>query len=194
MFLLVHTPVVSASEYLERERLAEYKSEYNNGIITQMAGTSFIHDLIAINIARFFANFSDEYPIWVNSSDLKVCTPTQNTFVYPDITVTHKKDLAFDKEIGCLETPLLIFEILSPSTEMNDRGWKFEAYRSIPSLEEYVLVAQNRCHIEQYSRNSTNQWLLKEYSNPQDSIQFTSIPFQLEINNIYENTEIYIEK
>ena len=191
MFLLVHTPVVSASEYLERERLAEYKSELNNGIITQMAGTSPIHVFIAHNLDRLLGNFAEEYEkILVSGNDLKVCIPMLNTFVYPDITVANRENFTLEDEIGCLETPLLIFEILSPSTEMNDRGWKFEAYRAIPSLQEYILVAQNRCHIEQYSRNSSNQWLLREYSNPQDFIQFTSIPFQLELTKIYKNTNL----
>jgi len=201
MFLLVHTPVVSASEYLEREKLALDRSEYNNREITQIPASQPSHSLICVNLLCNFMGFADElnflqqkafYHIF--SIQLRLYIPEYNSFTYPDVIMIDKNKMIYDEKDYYVQNPLLIIEVFSPKTENNDRGWKFEAYRAIPSLQEYVLVAQNRCHIEQYSRNSENQWLLKEYSNPQNFIQFTSIPFQLEINTIYENTEIYIEK
>jgi Uma2 family endonuclease len=177
--------LLTVEEYLDLERQADYKSEYYQGEIFAMSGGSPNHSLIATNCARLLGNALQGSGCRVYNSDLRVHVVTVNMYTYPDITVVCDKSDIVDES---LLNPLVLVEVLSPSTESYDRGQKFAFYRSIPSLREYVLVAQERQSIEVFRRNDTGIW---ELHLPQDGvIELASVGCSIRLEDVYADVEI----
>src|SRR3989442_732099 len=152
---------VTPEQYLALERQAETKSEYFAGEIFAMAGASPEHSIITVNLTRELSSQLLERPCQVYSSDMKVRV-TEDLYVYPDVSVVCGEAQFAGEEREVLLNPTLIVEVLSPSTEAWDRGGKFEQYRQRESLQEYVLIAQGRPHVERYARQADGQWLVTE--------------------------------
>ena len=175
---------VTREEYLARERLAESKSEYYDGEIFAMAGSSPEHSLISMNIGRELSHQLFEKPCRVYNSDLKV-RATEATYAYPDVTVVCGEPEFEDTEADVLVNPTVIVEVISPTTEGWDRGGKFERYRARESLQEYLLVAQDRAHLERYYRQPRGEWLLSVVDSPDGTLSLPSIGCQLELARVY---------
>ncbi|HYN90066.1 MAG TPA: Uma2 family endonuclease, partial [Ardenticatenaceae bacterium] len=146
-------------EYLVRERGAEAKSEYLDGEIVAMVGASRAHNLLTINVAGLLWQQLGDRPCEVYSNDMRVKIPVARVYTYPDVVVSCDDPLFEDDELDTLLNPIVIVEVLSASTESYDRGKKFSFYRSIPSLIEYVLVAQDEHRVEHYLRQAGGHWL-----------------------------------
>ncbi len=172
------------AEYLALERRAEYKSEYIDGCIVAMAGASRVHGLIAFNLAGELHGQLRERPCEAFVGDMRVYIPATGRYTYPD-TVIACADIQFeDAHLDTLLTPTVIFEVLSPSTEADDRGSKFAGYRSIPSLREYVLIAQDRPSVEHYLRQG-EQWLLTAATDLDASVALPTIGCVLRLAEVY---------
>lgn len=194
----------SPEEYLALEREAEYKSEYIDGQIVAMSGVSREHSLINHNISRVLGNQLLEGPCEVHASDMRVrVAPTRlakaatrtkrrGLYTYPDIVVVCGDVQCEDDHVDTLLNPTLIIEILSPSTETYDRGAKFEHYRQLPSLLEYVLVAQDHAHIEHYVRENGG-WLLTEADDLDAVLELPSINCDLPLTEVYRRVEFPVE-
>jgi Uma2 family endonuclease len=178
----------SPEEYLALERKAEYKSEYLNGRIIAMSGASRWHNLIAGNLYRELSQQLRGRPCEAYTSDLRVKVSSTGLYTYPDITVACGDILFEDAEIDTLINPNVIVEVLSPSTEAYDRGEKFAHYRRLESLQEYVLVSQDRVRIEYYVRQGT-QWVFSEASTLDETVRLGSIGCDLILRDIYEKVE-----
>ena len=137
-------PSLTPQEYLARERRATEKSEYYRGEIFAMAGASFEHSLIKDNLARESGNQLKDKPCRVITSDLRIKVNATGLYTYPDAVIVCDEPKFEDAQVDTLLNPRVIVEVLSDSTEKYDRGGKFAHYRQIPSLQEYVLVAQDR--------------------------------------------------
>ena len=176
-------------EYLTLERKAEYKSEYVNGAIFAMSGASERHNVIVLNIgASLHAQFRNR-PCRVYASDMRVKVSQTGLYAYPDIVALCGEPQFDDAQKDILLNPAVIIEVLSPSTEAYDRGGKFEHYRKLASLAEYLLVSQEKPHIEHYVRQPDNLWLLSEASNLQDTVHLPSINCSLSVADVYEKVE-----
>ncbi len=174
--------------YLILEREATTKSEYLNGQIYAMAGASRAHNLIAGNI---FGELRSQLRMracetYINDMRVKV-RPTER-YTYPDVVVVCDEPHFEDAELDTLLNPTVLVEVLSPSTESYDRGEKFVHYRQVASLQEYVLVAQDSIRVEHYLRQGT-QWLLTEFSEQDDVLNFVSIGCALSLREIYAKVE-----
>ena len=143
--------------YLAIERQAAYKSEYFNGEMFAMAGASPHHVLIVTNVASELRWQLKKRLCTVFSTDLRVKVSTTGLYTYPDVTVVCGQPQFDDEHQDTLLNPTLIVEVLSQSTKDSDRGEKFEQYRTLESLREYILIAQNRCHVEQFVRQPDNR-------------------------------------
>lgn len=132
---------ISVQEYLENERKSNIKHEYNDGILMPMSGASIIHTIICNNIAALLWILSKNKDYTVHSSYLKVSIPLNNRFVYPDVVLVKGIAQVSEYHKDTITNPHIIFEVLSESTEGYDRGDKFQAYRTLESLQVYVLVA-----------------------------------------------------
>ena len=156
------TPRLTPAEYLALERSSEIKGEFFDGEIFAMAGASREHNLVVGNLLRELGNLLRNGPCEVYPSDMRVRCPN-GLGTYPDVSVACDPLFEDDRE-DTLVNPVVIIEVLSPSTEAWDRGTKFLSYRGLSSLREYVLVSQDRRLIEHYVRQSGfDQWLLTSY-------------------------------
>jgi Uma2 family endonuclease len=177
---------LTVEEYLALERQSETKNEYLDGEVFAMAGVTRIHNLVAGNLFGEIRNQLKGRPCEPYTGDMRVRTPNSDLFTYPDVVVACGEPRFDDSELDTLLNPTLIVEVLSPSTEAYDRGIKAERYRSISSLSEYVLVAQDRIHVEHYVRQTGDRWLLEELSDLGQTLELPSIGCRLPLGDIYE--------
>src|ERR1700722_11097606 len=166
------TTLLTPEEYLEIERRAERKSEYFEGQMYAMAGASHAHVLIVDNLGREIGIQLKGGPCRDYSSELRLRVGTNGLYTYPDLMVICGDPQFVDNRTDTVVNPVMIIEVLSESTEAFDRGKKFEQYRKLASLREYVMVAQDTPHMEQYVRQMDGHWLLAETSGTDASIRF----------------------
>lgn len=172
-------------EYLAIEKISPIKHEYLQGQIVAMAGASKAHVIITGNLSAQLVNHLRGKSCIAYATDMKVRLPALNLFYYPDLAVTcDDRDRLFDEDF--ILHPKLIVEVLSDSTEAFDRGDKFADYRTIPELEEYILIHQKQILLEQFQRKSDNLWIPQVYRTG-DTLKFSSISFSCPIEALYEN-------
>jgi Uma2 family endonuclease len=177
-------------EYLALERKAEYKSEYFDGEIFAMTGASRRHNLVAANVLAALHPQLRKRPCEIYPSDMRVKVSPTGLYTYPDVAVVCGEPMFDDEQRDTLLNPTVLVEVLSKSTASYDRGEKFEHYRKIKSLAEYLVTAQNKYHVERYARQPDDQWLLSETDDPQQTIRLSSIECDLALANIYDKVEI----
>jgi Uma2 family endonuclease len=180
---------VTSKEYLALERQAQIKSEYLNGEIFAMSGASRRHNLITVNIAAELYAQLRQQPCEVYTSDMRVKISPTGLYTYPDVVVACKEPQFEDAEIDTLLNPTLIVEVLSQSTADYDRGGKFEHYRSLDSFQEYLLVAQDRCHIVHYIRQPHHTWVLSETHLLSDHLSLPSLGGELVVSEAYAKVQ-----
>jgi len=180
---------LTPEQYLEIERKAEFKSEYFNGETFAMAGAREAHNLLVARMVSELDRQLRRRPCRVYPSDMRVYAKQTGLYTYPDVSAVCGERLFADGQTDTLLNPSLIVEVLSPSTEAYDRGRKFEMYQSIESLREYVLVAADRIHVDLYSRQPDDRWLLTSASRPEDSLTFESVGAQIVLSDLYEKVE-----
>jgi len=181
---------LTPEQYLEIERKAGCKSEYYQGEMFAMAGALEPHNVLVGNLVRDLGQQLRRRPCRVYPSDMRVRVSTTGLYTYPDVTVVCAKPQFADQHTDTLVNPTFIAEVLSPSTERFDRGRKFEHYRSIESLAEYLLVAQDRVHVELYTRQSDGRWVLSEASRLEDIVELHSIQCRLALADLYEKVDL----
>lgn len=173
---------LTEEQYLQLERAAEARSEFHDGQMFAMAGGSFNHSILASRIGSLLDR---QLPSGcrVFNSDMRIKVSKGGLYTYADCGV-----LCGDPQLSGndnLLNPVLIVEVLSPSTEAYDRGAKFEAYRTIESFREYLLIHQDRRHIEYYSKQHDGSWLLREYSGAEAVINIVSLSAVIPLGELY---------
>ena len=185
-------PVVTGippEEYLRRERLADFKSEYHGGEIVAMSGANRFHNRIATNLTALLADQLRNRPCHNYASDMRVSVRGGKSYLYPDILVTCGKEEYEDNQFDTLTNPIVVIEILSTSTEANDRGRKFLDYQAIPSLREYVLVTQSPRRFEIYRRHDDGSWLYQSWAFSPPPLVLESIGCTLSADDVYFKVE-----
>jgi Uma2 family endonuclease len=180
----VAKPLLSPQEYLARERQADFRSEFYRGEMFAMSGASWEHTLIKDNLALEAGNQLTAGPYGVGTSDLRVKIPATGLYTYPHIVVCDEPKFE-DDQFDTLLNPRALVEILSDSTEKYDRGAKFAHYRQIPSLQEYVMVAQDRPLVERYVRQADATWVLTIFDDLTQTFAFASVPAQVALTEVY---------
>ena len=179
-------PYISPEEYLELERKAEYKSEYLHGEIFAMSGASREHNLVAGNMFGELRQQLKGRPCEAYQGDMRVKVTATGLYTYPDVVVVCGEPRFEDEKVDTLLNPTALIEVLSESTERYDRIAKTSYYRTIDSLAEHLLVAQDEVHLEQYSRQPDGQWLLSEYLTPDSVVNLPSIGCTLKLSDVYD--------
>lgn len=183
-------PNLTPEEYLAIERATEFKSEYIDGYIVAMVGASEPHNLIVTNSVRELSIQLKGRDCTVYSNDMRIDLRERKLFAYPDvIVVCGEPDLVADDFQDNLRNPVVTIEVLSQSTERYDRGLKFFKYRRIETLEEYVLIAQDRMLIEHYVRQPNGDWLMSEAFGLDAVIHLSSIGCDLRLSEIYDKVK-----
>jgi Uma2 family endonuclease len=180
---------VSEEQYLALDRAAEFRSEFIDGEIVAMSGVSMRHARLQQNISVGLDTPLRDRGCEVFGSDFRVRV-SHRMYAYPDVSVVCGEPRLADERQDVLLNPVAIFEVLSPSTEKYDRGVKFQHYRTIESLKDYVLVDQDQVRIEHYSRETDNTWTLHDHEKLDDELKITSIGVSLPLSRIYDRVEL----
>ena len=180
---------LTPEQYLEIERKAEFKSEYYNGEMFAMSGARAPHVLIVGNALFQLRLQLRSKPCRSFSNDMRVRVSATGLYTYPDLAVVCGECHFLDDRWDTLLNPTLIIEVLSESTEAYDRGRKFEHYRSISSLREYLMIASDRVSAELFTRQPDGHWVFSDAHEPEDIVQLESIGCQLKLADLYENVE-----
>ena len=171
--------------YLAFERSSDVRHEFHNGRLYAMTGASRRHNVIASNINGVLFNHLAEGPCEHYHSDMRVHIPATGLYTYPDLSVVCGDVRLLDDEFDTLLNPAIIFEVLSATTEQYDRGEKFQNYRALESLREYVLVAQNQPRIEHYLRQAGGKWALTDAVGLNATVELPSIELTLSLADVY---------
>lgn len=177
---------MSPIEYLAFERQALERHELHAGQLVAMSGASREHNVVCLNIGGELRAQLKGRECEAYVSDMRVATFGGNNYYYPDVAVTCGGPEVEDRHGDTLLNPTLLIEVLSPSTESLDRGVKFQSYRKIPSLQQYLLVSQTAPHIEVFTRTSDTSWSLTEYVGLEAVVPLSSIGCQLSLREIYD--------
>ncbi len=184
-------PQLTPEEYLAFDRSADGKSEYLDGEMFAMSGGSRAHSLIASNLIGEIHQQLRGRPCEVHGSDLRVLVESTGLYTYPDLSIVcGEPDFGSGDPKDTLRNPTLLIEVLSPSTENYDRSKKFEHYRSIPSLREYVLVAQDRAFVERLLRRDDGVWEFTEFRGLHSTITLPSIDVTLAFAEMYAKVKL----
>jgi Uma2 family endonuclease len=175
---------ISEDEYLKQERNASNKSEYYNGEVFAMAGATKEHNKIVASIIIALGLHLKGKNCSIFPSDIRVHNNSDSLYTYPDVTVVCDKEEYLDDKFDTLLNPTIIFEVLSPATEDYDWGTKFKLYRSIPSLQNYVLVSSTEYAAEVYTR-SGDTWILTTAKSTSEHIHLSAINYDLGLSDIY---------
>ena len=180
---------ITPQEYLIRERQASIKSEFYQGEIFAMGGGSANHSLIAANFVGEARNSLKGRPCAVFNSDLRVQVQSTGLYTYPDATIVCGELLFDDDHRDTLLNPTLIVEVLSDSTEKYDRGKKSNHYRQIASLKELILIAQDRSHVERFTRQPNGDWLFHEQKELTADFELKSLGISIAISELYRGVK-----
>lgn len=175
---------LAPAEYLATERASPDRHQYLDGQVFAMAGGSPRHALIAANVVRVLGNALLDGPCQVYTSDLRVKIEATGLYTYPDATVVCGPPELVADGGDTLLNPRVLVEVLSASTESYDRGKKFEHYRTLPSLAEYLLVAQSEVHVEHFERQADGSWRLREYRAGQ-RLPLPALDCELAVDDFY---------
>jgi Uma2 family endonuclease len=181
---------VTEEEYLAFDRAAEVRSEFVDGEMFAMSGGSLWHSHLAMNIAAELHNSLRGTTCRAFTSDLRVRVMPRRMYAYPDVTVVCGTPVLADERQDILLNPTAVVEVLSPSTEKYDRGVKFQYYRTIESLRDYVLVSQDHVRVEQFTRGEAGTWTLRDYQNLEDQLKIESIGAAVSLALIYDGVEL----
>ena len=178
-------PYLSQEAYLEQERQADFKSEYHRGETFAMSGARFNHLVLTSTLAALLLESLRDRGCFVVTNDMRVHIPATTLYTYPDVAVVCGEPRFLDEEFDTLLNPVLLVEVLSESTEAYDRGKKFELYRPIESLREYVLVAQDRKRVEAFRLNERGHWELFEAGGDGAEIELASVGVTVPLDDLY---------
>ena len=180
---------LTPQEYIDLERKAlpdanTIRSEYVNGEIIAMSGASRAHNLITMNVsAGLHARLKDN-GCEVYANDMRVSTPSTTSYFYPDVVVVCEEPRFEDKTCDTLLNPIILVEVLSPTTEFYDRNEKFSHYQQLQSLQEYILVSQDSVNVER-RRRQVDSWIVTNSQNLAEHLPLTSIQCELPLQEIY---------
>lgn len=175
---------MTEAEYLAFERASPEKHEYLGGEIFAMAGGTGDHSAIAAGLIRELGNALFGRGCRVLTSDMRVKIPGSARYVYPDASVVCATPEYADDGRDTLTNPRVVVEVLSESTEAYDRGDKFAAYQTIPSLAHYVIASQTKARLEVFTRQDDGAWLLRAYG-PGERADLPALPCSLEVDRVY---------
>lgn len=179
-------PRLTPEQYLELERASEVRHEYYRGELFAMAGGSGRHAVIILNVGAELRSELKKRPCHVMASDMRVRVAEDGLYTYPDVVVVCGDPEVTDKHGETLLNPTLLVEVLSPSTEAHDRGFKSAQYRTIKGLQEYVLVSQSEARVEVFRRQTDGTWVMTEAVGLDAICEFRSVECRIPLAEIYD--------
>lgn len=176
----------SEEDFLILERMSKIRNEYYRGEIFAMSGASYQHNQIASALIGDIVAHLKGKECNIFGSDLRVHTLLKSFYTYPDAVIICGEPVFVDNEFDTIINPSVLFEILSPSTEEYDRTVKFEFYKNLTTLQQYVLIDSQKILIEVFTKQQDNSWLSQKYENPEHEWVLASINYKSKIKQVYE--------
>lgn len=190
MALAQRHPVFSAKDYLDYERFSPERHEFLDGSVYAMAGESPRHSTICFNLYALLGTQLRGKRCRGFSPNMKIATNEKGLFSYPDLAIVCGKPIFHDEKGDVLLNPTVIFEVLSPSTENYDRGEKFLRYTNfIETLEDYVLISQDKPLIEHFSKQPNGGWKKTEIEGLDSILKLASIECEIPLGELYDLVE-----
>jgi Uma2 family endonuclease len=177
--------LLTPEQYLEIERKAQTKSEYYRGEMFAMSGASWPHVLLTSALNAILYRQVGPRGCSVGSSDMRVLVSGTGLYTYPDLFVLCGEPRFAESQFDTLLNPVVIAEVLSPSTEAYDRGRKFEHYRTIESLRHYVLVAQDRMNVDVFTPEN-GRWVMTSANSAGATVRLEAIGCEIPLGELYE--------
>jgi Uma2 family endonuclease len=178
-------PKLSVAEYLAREKVAAFKSEFFNGATFAMAGASVPHNRINENLSGELHARLKGGPCQSFSRHLRVLVDRTGLFCYPDLVIVCGEPEYAAEDADTLTNPRVVVEVLSPSTERYDRTTKFRHYQQLPSVQEYILVSQTEPLCERFVRMDTGEWAVASFVGLEAVLELRSVPVRLPLADVY---------
>ncbi|MEO6454166.1 MAG: Uma2 family endonuclease [Ginsengibacter sp.] len=180
---------ITAEEYLEIDRSSKGKYELHRGTMITMQGASLNHNRIVSNLIINAGSYLKGKSCSVFPSDLRTKLKTSDSFVYPDITIVCGEPELMDDHFDTLLNPSVIIEVLSPSTEKYDKGFKFMFYVLIPSVKEYIMIDSTKLYAHISRRQNDDSWKFEEIINPASSVSINTIDYSISLDDIYADVK-----
>ena len=177
--------IFTPTEYLAMEEVADYKSEFFNGEIFAMSGGTPDHSTVAVNMTIALGTRLASRPCRVFNSDMRLNVERNGLYTYPDVMVICGKIELVKRRNDTVTNPVLIVEVLSESTRDYDRGMKFNMYKQVPSLQEYVVVESENPRVECYRRGADDQWVVEMIDDTSATVRLASVACEISISEIY---------
>jgi Uma2 family endonuclease len=186
----IYTP----EEYLELEVGSVDRHTYIDGEIILMPGGTPNHNLIIGNLSANLNFTLKHQSYFVFASDQRLWIPQKRIYTYPDVMVVQEAIQLQEGRKDTIINPIMIAEILSKSTQQYDQGEKFKAYRTIPSVQEYVLIDQYSMHVEKYVKTGSSQWLFSEYDGATTFLGLETVPVEISLADLYAKVEFELDE
>ncbi len=184
----------TVEEYFALETEAEARGgirrEYRHGEIVEMTGGTPAHNEIIRMMVFLLTAALRKQPYSIFMTDQRLWIPEREVYTYPDVMVTPRPPELKPDRKDTVMNPILVVEVLSESTERYDRGEKFESYRTLSTLQEYLLIAQHTPHVEQFVKQAENQWLFTEYGDLNQTFDLQSVGMTLALADLYEVVQL----
>lgn len=178
----------TVEEYFALEEASDVRHEFFEGEVFAMAGTTRAHNTIALNMAMALRQDIGDKECFVQMESVRLAVEENRHYTYPDVLVSC--DPHDQRENQQVYSPILIVEVLSPSTSAYDRGLKFKQYQKLPSLHHYLMIAQNTWRVEWYRRNEVNQWVITLLTDPEELLLITELNLQMTVGQVYEKSGV----
>lgn len=179
----------SPDQYRHLEERAETRHEYHDGAITPMTGGTLDHAWIISNLIFLFRLALQNTAFRAYGGELRIWVPEHNRGVYPDVSVIEGEPIFNANRRDEVLNPRLVVEVLSGSTEAYDRGDKFRFYRSLPSLQHYLLISQTQPLIEYYQRDGADRWILTTTAGLEATLSLPLGNLELSLAQVYQGVE-----
>lgn len=190
MVIAQDTKIYTPEEYLALEAGSDIRHEFLDGEIRIMAGGTTNHNEIITNLCVALKPKLRKENYRLFTENVRVWIEKYRIYTYPDVMVIADQPIYYGKGTTTVINPCLIIEVASKSTKNYDQGDKFDYYRSLPSLQEYILVEQSRIHVLQHTKTNNNQWLLTEYEEGSQEFSLNILSLALSLAEIYEEVDL----
>lgn len=181
-------PYITPEEYLKADRAAEVRSEYIDGQVFAMSGGSRNHSFLISRIAHELEAALEDRPCNVSVTELRLQIAPEGAYLYPDVMVVCEDDQTGVRDM--ITNPTLVVEVLSPSTERWDRVRKFEQYRRLKDLREYLLVSQDEMRIEWFTRDDSDEWFYRQASGPDGICRLEQLGVEIPLAAVYRKIQL----
>lgn len=189
MVIITESKKYTMNEYLTLESQADLRHEYLNGEIREMAGGTTNHNEIITNLCVMLKPKLRQANYRLFTENVRVWIEKYQVYTYPDLMIIAGDPLYFGEGKTTVINPCLIVEVASESTKNYDKAEKFDFYRGLHSLQEYIIIEQSKFQALQYNKQSNNQWLLTEYQVEYSRLSLGILSLEIELNQVYEGVE-----